>query len=155
MYKRVLIPLDGSALAEQALPHAIALAKHCQAELILLRVVEPFPHARGMSLANLERTREQTHTWALEYLERLAADVQQEGVSAQKTTVEGRPHSVIAEYAETNQVDLIVMSTLGQSGLSRWLMGSVADRVVRGATVPVLLVRTRKEETRQSSLRQE
>jgi nucleotide-binding universal stress UspA family protein len=57
MYKRVLIPLDGSALAEHALPHAIAQARHFQAELILLRVVEPFAHARGMSLADLEQIR--------------------------------------------------------------------------------------------------
>ncbi|NIV38641.1 MAG: universal stress protein [Anaerolineae bacterium] len=90
--------------------------------------------------------RRQSHTWAHEYLERVAAGIQQQGISVQKVTVDGRPHTGIAEYAETNQVDLIVMSTRGQSGLSRWLMGSVADRVVRGATVPVLLVRTRKEE---------
>jgi nucleotide-binding universal stress UspA family protein len=147
MYKRVLISLDGSPLAEQALPHAIAQAGHFQAELILLRVVEPFAHARGMSLADLEQIRQQTHTWAREYLERIAADIQQQGVLVQKVTIDGRPHTGIAEYAETNQVDLIVMSTRGQSGLSRWLMGSVADRVVRGAMVPVLLVRARKEET--------
>jgi nucleotide-binding universal stress UspA family protein len=147
MYKRVLIPLDGSALAEQALPHAIAQARRFQTELILLRVVEPFPHARGMSLADLEQIKHQTHTWACEYLERIAADIQQQGVWVQKVTIDGRPHTGIAEYAEANQVDLIVMSTRGQSGLSRWLMGSVADRVVRGAMVPVLLVRTRKENT--------
>ncbi|HSR34068.1 MAG TPA: universal stress protein [Anaerolineae bacterium] len=147
MYKRVLIPLDGSALAEQALPHAIAQARHFKAELILLKAVEPFPHARGMSLADLERIRQQAHTWAHEYLERLAADIQQQGVSVQKVTIDGHPHTGIADYAETNQVDLIVMSTRGQSGLSRWLMGSVADRVVRGAMIPVLLVRTRREET--------
>jgi nucleotide-binding universal stress UspA family protein len=51
----------------------------------------------------------------------------------------------ITQFAEANEVDLIVMSTRGLSGLSRWLMGSVADRVVRGATVPVLLVRAAKE----------
>jgi nucleotide-binding universal stress UspA family protein len=62
-------------------------------------------------------------------------------------TVEGSPHVNITEFAEANEVDLIVMSTRGQSGLTRWLMGSVADRVVRGATVPVLLVRSRGEET--------
>ena len=53
MYKRVMIPLDGSALAEQALRHAIAQAGYFQPELILLKVMEPFPHARGMSLADL------------------------------------------------------------------------------------------------------
>jgi nucleotide-binding universal stress UspA family protein len=145
MYKRVLIPLDGSALAEQALPHAIAQAKHFQAELILLRVVEPFAHARGMSLSGLEQIRQQAHTWAREYLESLAAYIQEQGVLVQKVTIDGRPHTGIAEFAESNRVDLIVMSTRGQSGLSRWLMGSVADRVVRGATVPVLMVCTRKE----------
>jgi nucleotide-binding universal stress UspA family protein len=145
MYKRVLIPLDGSSLAEQALPHAIAQARHFQAELILLKVVEPFAHARGMSLSDLEQIRQQAHTWAREYLESLAADIQEQGVLVQKATIDGRPHTGIAEFAESNRVDLIVISTRGQSGLSRWLMGSVADRVVRGATVPVLMVRTRKE----------
>ena len=147
MYKHILIPLDGSELAEQALNHAIALASHFQAELVLLKVVEPFAHARGMSRADLEQIRQQSHSWADEYLERLAAYVQQQGLMVQKVTVDGRPHTAIAEYAETNQVDLIVMSTRGQSGLSRWLMGSVADRVVRGATVPVLLVRLHNEKT--------
>jgi nucleotide-binding universal stress UspA family protein len=147
MYKRVLAPFDGSALAEQALPHAIAQAGCFQAELILLKVLEPFPHARGMSLGDLERIKQQASTWAREYLERLAADVRQQGITAQAVTIDGRPHVEIPQFAETNQVDLIVMSTRGQSGLSRWLMGSVADRVVRGATVPVLLVRTRKDET--------
>jgi nucleotide-binding universal stress UspA family protein len=60
MYTRVLSPLDGSAWAEQALPHTIAQAKHFQAKLILLKVAQPFPHARGMPPADLERIREQT-----------------------------------------------------------------------------------------------
>ena len=141
MYKRVLIPLDGSALAEQALPHAVSQARHFQAELILLRVVEPFAHARGMSLSVLKKMKQQAHAWAGEYLESLVADSEEQGVLVQKVTIDGRPHTAIAEFAESNQVDLIVMSTRGQSGLNRWLMGSVADRVVRGAKIPVLLVR--------------
>ena len=62
----------------------------------------------------------------------------------------GRPHLQIIQYAETNQVDLTVMSTRGQSGRSHWLMRSVSDRVVRGANVPALLVRARKEETQRN-----
>ena len=146
MYKRVLIPLDRSSLAEQALPHAIAQARHFQAELILLRVLEPFPQPTGLSPADLQEIEQQANTWAREYLERLAADIRQQGIPVQAVIIDGRPQVEIPQFAETNQVDLIVMSTRGQSGLSRWLMGSVADRVVRGATVPVLLVRTRKEE---------
>ena len=62
-------------------------------------------------------------------------------------TIKGRPHKNIIKFAETNQVDLIVMCTRGHSGISRWLMDSVADHVVRAANVPVLLVRARKEGT--------
>ena len=147
MYKRILLPLDGSPLAERALPHAIAQARHSQAELILLRVIGPLTHVRGLSLAAHERVRQQATTWAREYLARIAADVQQQGIPGRAVIVDGRPHVEIAQFAETNWADLIVMSTRGHSGLSRWLMGSVADRVVRGATVPVLLVRARQEET--------
>ena len=147
MYKRVLLPLDGSPLAEQALPHAIAQASHSQAELILLRVIEPYTRGTGLSLADHERIRQQAKAWAREYLEPIAADVQQQGIPSRAVTVDGHPHVEIAQFAETHEVDLIVMSTRGQSGLSRWLMGSVADRVVRGAAVPVLLVRARQEET--------
>jgi len=147
MYKRILLPLDGSSLAEQAIPHAVAQARHFQAELILLRVLEPFTQVTGLSPANLEIIDEQANIWAREYLERIAATVEREDIQVGAVTVGGRPHVAIAQFAETNQVDLIVMCTRGQSGLTRWLMGSVADRVMRGATVPVLLVRARKEET--------
>jgi nucleotide-binding universal stress UspA family protein len=93
----------------------------------------------------VKQAEEASRTWAQEYLERVAAGVRERGIPVQTKIIEGRPHSGITEYAETNQVDLIVMCTRGQSGLSRWLMGSVADRVVRGADVPVLLVHARKE----------
>jgi nucleotide-binding universal stress UspA family protein len=84
---------------------------------------------------------EATRVSALEYLERVAVNVQEHGIKIQMVTIVGHPHIQIIEYAETNQMDLIVMCTHGRSGLSRWLMGSVADRVVRGASVPVLVVR--------------
>lgn len=144
MYRRILVPLDGSDLAEQALGHAVAQASQFQAELVLLRVVEPFPHARGISLSALDQIRRQSHTWAGQYLERTAGGIRQPGLSVVHDIIDGRPHTAIAEYAEANEVDLIVMSTRGQSGLSRWLIGSVADRVMRGVRVPVLLVYARR-----------
>jgi nucleotide-binding universal stress UspA family protein len=146
MYKRILLPLDGSATSEQALPHAIAQAKQFGAMLILLRVLEPLPHVRGMSVGDIATIKQQTTEWAQEYLDQLVANAQERGISAQAAIVEGQPNVTILQFAEKNQVDLIVISSRGRSGLSRWLMGSVADRVVRGAKVPVLLVRTRKEE---------
>jgi nucleotide-binding universal stress UspA family protein len=146
MFKRILIPLDGSAMAEQALPYAIAQAEQFSALLILLRILEPLPHVRGMSAGDVDSIKRQTREWAQEYLDRLVADIREKGVSVQAAIVEGQPNVSILQFGEKNQVDLIVLCSRGRSGLSRWLMGSVADRVVRGATVPVLLVRTRKEE---------
>ncbi len=147
MYNRILLPLDGSALAEQTLPRAIAQAERFQAELILLRVLEPLPRDRGLSQAAIRRAEELTSTMARQYLEGIAARVQERGIPAQVFIIEGRPHAEILRFVETNQVDLIVICTRGRSGFSRWLIGSVADRVVRGASVPVLLVRSSQEET--------
>ena len=147
MHKCVLVPLDGSALAEQALPHAIAQARHFEAELILLQVLAPLPSAPLLGEVARSRAEASSNALAREYLERVVASVQEHGIPVRPATVIGSPHVSITQFAEAYEVDLIVMSTRGQSGLSRWLMGSVADRVVRGANVPVLLVRTRKEET--------
>ena len=150
MYRRIMVPLDGSPLAEQALPHAIAHAKHTGAELILLRVLVPLSRSHGPPEAALRRAEESTAADAADYLERIAAGISEQDIPVQVVTTEGRPHLEITGFVEDNQVDLIVMSTRGQSGISRWLMGSVADRVVRGASVPVLLVRTQNIETQTS-----
>ena len=146
MYKRILLPLDGSPLAEQALPHAIAIAERFQAELILLRVLIPLPKPMATAEAALQRAEKERAVFVREYMERVAADVVEHGITVEIITNGGRPHLEIIQYAETNQVDLIVICSRGQSGLSRWLMGSVSDRVVRGANVPVLLVRAQKRE---------
>lgn len=145
MYKRILLPLDGSALAEQALPYAISQAERFGAELILMRVLEPIaPKDPIVPKATAKQVEELTRAWAHEHLERIAARVQERGIPVQVVTVEGRPYTEIVQFAESNQVDLIVICTRGQSGFSRWLVGSTADRVVRGASVPVLLVRAAK-----------
>lgn len=140
MYKRILLPLDGSPLAEQAVPHAIAQAERFQAELILLKVLPPLPE-RSMSSPGRRQAEDLSAQLAREYLEGVAIGIRERDIPVQVVTVEGQSHPQIVQFAEENGVDLIVMSTRGQSGLSRWLMGSIADRVVRGATVPVLLVR--------------
>jgi nucleotide-binding universal stress UspA family protein len=144
MYERVLLPLDGSPVAEQALPHAIAQAERFEAELILLRIVEPFPPVRGLSHSILEQIAERTYEWVSEYLERIAQVPRKLGIPVRMELVEGRANTAILEFAELNQMDLIVLCTRGRSGFSRWMMGSVADRVVRGASMPVLLVRASK-----------
>jgi nucleotide-binding universal stress UspA family protein len=101
---------------------------------------------RGLSHADVARIREQTEDWNREYLERIAQTTRRPGLRVQTATIEGRPSAAILFYAEQHEVDLIVICTRGGSGVSRWLMGSVADRVVRGATIPVLLVQAQREE---------
>jgi len=146
MYRRILVPLDGSALAEQALPHAIAHAKNTAAELILLRVLVPLSRTQGLPEPARQRAEEWTAAGAAEYMELIAAGIRDQDLPVQVVTLEGRPHLEITRFAEDNRVDLIVLSTRGKSGISRWLMGSIADRVVRGAKVSVLLVRSRDME---------
>jgi len=147
MYKRVLLPLDGSDLAEQALPHAVAQAERFQAELILLRVLEMLPRDRQWSGAVVKEGFELTDKLARNYLGQIATRIIHEhGTPVQVVTADGRPHVEIIHFAENNKVDLIVMSTRGQSGFSRWLMGSVAERVVRGVRIPVLLIHAKENE---------
>ena len=139
MYTRILLPLDGSDMAEKAVPFAIAQAGRFRAQLILLRVVEPILYAR--SLDALEDARQERMEWARDYLESVATRIREQGIQVKIVVTEEAPNVSITQYAETNQVDLIVLCSRGRSGPSRWLMGSVADRIVRRANVPVLLVR--------------
>jgi nucleotide-binding universal stress UspA family protein len=141
MHKRVLVPLDGSALAEQALPYAVAQAERFRSELILLRAVRSSLIGNGLSLAELGWVQEHACEWARDYLESIATQVRTRGIPVRLVVSRDPAHEAITQYAETNDVDLIVICSRGESGPSRWLMGSVADRVVRGATTPVLLVR--------------
>lgn len=140
MYKRILVPLDGSEMAEQSLPHAIFIAECIDAELILLRVIEPFPSAGMVPLSSIKSVTSQAYTWAQEYFDEITPKVREKGLPVKTEILEGRPGVTITQYAAKNQIDLIVICSRGRTGLTRWLMGSVADRVLRGTTVPVLMV---------------
>ena len=141
MHKRVLLPLDGSVMAEQALPYAIAQAERFRSELILLRAVWSSANGNGLSPVELGWIQEEMAGWARDYLESIATQVRTRGVPVKVVVLQDPPHKAITQFAEAYGVDLIVICSRGQSRPSRWLMGTVADRVVRGAAVPVLLVR--------------
>jgi nucleotide-binding universal stress UspA family protein len=145
MYRRILVPLDGSKLAEQALRHAAVHAEQFGAELVLLKVLGPLPEPSMAGRGPVQRAEETSALLARDYLEGVAAGLREQGFSVQAETVEGKPYLEIVRFAEGQEIDLIVMSTRGQSGISRWLLGSVTDRVVRGATVPVLLVQCHED----------
>ncbi len=145
MYKHILVPLDGSKLAEQALPHAVAQAEKFGAEVVLLKVLQPLSEPTFSAPAAVRAAEKASARLLREYLDGVAARLREQGIAVQVALVEGKPYVEIIRFAEEKEIDLIVMSTRGHSGWSRWLLGSVADRVVRGATVPLLLVHCKQE----------
>jgi nucleotide-binding universal stress UspA family protein len=144
MYKNILAPLDGSELSECSLDHVTAIAKGCQVpNVVLLHVLEPhdrYAGYTGISTEMLEDIRKQFQTQNKEYLEKVADKLKKKGLNVKTAIVEGKPSEEILNYAQKNQVDLIIMSTHGSSGLSRWAFGSVADKVTRHSPVPVMVI---------------
>lgn len=141
MYKKILVPLDGSTLAEAALPHAEAIAKSEGAEIILLRIpmmpaTEFF--AREPSIA--VRIQQEEEAVAKKYLDTKVNELKKEKIQASTIMLEGSVPDTILGIAEETHTDMIVMSTHGRTGLKRWLIGSVADRVVHQAHIPVMLI---------------
>ena len=145
MYKKILVPLDGSELAECVLPHVESIAKGCGVKnVILVRALEPYVSSYAQVYLSDEQRKEadaRAEGAAREYLDKVADRVKLDGVEVQKRFITGSPAESIAEYATENEVDLIIISTHGRSGISRWVWGSVADRILRSACVPVLMVR--------------
>ena len=148
MYQKIIAPLDGSQLAECVLPHVEAIGKGCRARnVVFVRVVEPVPKTLvggDYTFSNEEWRRmelEQTVV-AQNYLNQLVSRINYDWVGVQSEVIIGGSVSDgIADYAVKNEVDLIIIATHGRSGISRWVWGSVADRVLRSAGVPVLIVR--------------
>jgi nucleotide-binding universal stress UspA family protein len=152
MYKKILVPLDGSDLAECVLPHVEAIAKGCGTEsVIFLRVIDRLYMPGGLRVAvnisegDIKRADSENSAHAENYLKNLANNIKFNGADVQ-TQVIIREESentaeVIAKYATQNEVDLIIIATHGRSGVSRWAWGSVADRILRSACVPVIMVR--------------
>ncbi|WP_254545990.1 universal stress protein [Halomarina pelagica] len=142
-YENVLVPTDGSGIAERAAPYGADLARRYGATLHLLNVVDVqreggLFNAGGVDAAFVERLEERGR----EKVDRLAERVRETDPDAEPRTavVRGAPHVGILEYADANDVDLVVMSSEGESNLAWQLLGSVADRVLRTVEVPVLIV---------------
>ena len=135
---RILVPLDGSALAESALAKALDLVADGPATLLLLRAAE------AHTLPGMDPTEAQVHVVndAEEYLAGVAARLDAQGVKRVETSVwYGPADAAIVDAARLRRVDLIVMSTHGRSGLGRLILGSVAESVLRGTPTPILLLR--------------
>jgi nucleotide-binding universal stress UspA family protein len=146
MYRNVLVPLDGSALAECSLSHARAITKGFNAlGLIVFRVVEPLSvntisALDGASGGLLEKLEYDNRKEAQDYISKIENILKAEGFPARGVITNGRASDEIIDYSQKNNIDLIVMSTHGRSGISRFYFGSVAEKVSRHSPIPVLLV---------------
>jgi nucleotide-binding universal stress UspA family protein len=146
-FGRVLVPLDGSPSGEEALDHAMAVARDKDVEYVLLHVITPIVYMTdAVGVAYPEQTEAELQSWAESYLQEAAARVRARGF-APETRILRHPHPAraILECAVASGADLIAMETHGRGGLTRLVMGSVTDKVVRGTPVPVLVHRPRPE----------
>jgi len=141
MFDRILVPLDGSSRAERVLVHVGKILRRRDVEVLLLSVVSP-ARLKGrvhQHISSVERSRAESH------LREVAARLQGEGVRARWLLAEGTPAEAILEAAIRESCTLVAIATHGRSGVARWILGSVAERIVRASGVPVLLVRSFRE----------
>jgi len=135
MYKKILVPLDGSDLAECVLPHVESIAKGCGVEsVVFIRVLDTYISSAAQTYISeslRQKIEEENEKATREYLDEVVGRVHLEGVEIQKQLITGKAAESIVEYADKNGVDLIIIATHGRSGVSRWVWGSVADRVLR------------------------
>jgi nucleotide-binding universal stress UspA family protein len=148
MFKRILVTLDGSDISERALEPAFLIAQRCEAQVVLLRVLslEAVAVAAGngpeyveISQMHEKHDREEADN----YLRGIKAQWMATGVPISAQVAVGAPPEKILAAADDVDADLIVMSTHGRSGLSRFLYGSVAEAVLRGTHLPVLMIPTK------------
>ncbi len=150
--KDILVPLDGSDLGAAALPLVEQLALQMNAHVTLLQVLEPRQVVTWgeTQLIFSDRQRRRLEERALQYLRGVQLGLRERGVVSRTEVEWGLPAEVILERAAEQEVDLIAMSTHGRSGVARWVYGSIAERVLRGAEVPVLLARAQVAEPAQA-----
>jgi nucleotide-binding universal stress UspA family protein len=144
MFTRILVPLDGSQLSERSLVPALTLSQRTGAELLLMRV----PAADTLSFAVSEARQRELAQDALAYLEAIRRTNEQPQFSIRMQVLDGDVASAIIDTAHAEQADLIIMSTHGYSGLTRWVLGSVTEKVLRSAPCPVLAIRAARHPQR-------
>lgn len=148
MYQRIMVPLDGSELAECVLPHVEAIAKGCQVkEVAFVRVAESIDDPKdAYSFVIPEEDKKRIEEGIIASAEKYLKEVTErdifKGVNTSSKLIKGGAVAdILADYAKKINADLIIIATHGQSGISRWIFGSVADRVLHSSAVPVFMVR--------------
>ena len=143
MYKKIMVPLDGSEVAECVLPHVEAFIKGFNtSDVSLVRVVGlemPYNGEYAIAPDLLAKRGSETESLAKDYLNKIVNQLKREGVALHAEVIVGRVTESLTDYAMKNDIDLILIATHGLSGVTRWVRGSVADKILRSAKVPVLI----------------
>lgn len=139
--KKIFIATDGSEQNRRAIEYGIELAKIAGGKIFVGYVVDTAAFASIPMDAGWEMMYELMETEAKEAVQKVEVLAKQAGVEVETVVLEGHPSNEIIEFAQKNGIDVIVMGTLGKSGLDRFLLGSVAEKVTRNSTVPVLVVK--------------
>lgn len=143
LLKIILLPLDGSKAGEAAIPQAMVLAKALGAKLVLFQVIELF--SSGGRASYYVMPGEENKRASLAYLDEVERRLREEGISASSAISIGAPAEQIIDYAAANSIDLIALPSHGESGLTRWVFGSVTNKVLHAGDTPVLVVRRTKQ----------
>jgi nucleotide-binding universal stress UspA family protein len=159
MYRTILVPLDGSALAEAALTHALAMGQAGRSTIALLRVpvlhIASQPPTLGETLPDaMAHYDDELYQRVKDYLDHLATRLPESGLAVTTDLRYGDVPTAILDYADEIGADLIVMSTHGRGGIARWLLGSVASKIVQSAHCPVLLIRPGEQPAAHATHRQ-
>ncbi len=149
MYRKILVPLDGSELAECVFPHIKEVVKGSEsAEVILFRVCEPpvlladYPSdLRPRWEEHVKQETAHTQQQCRIYLDDTEKRLKKTGVNVRTESGLGNPAELIVDYAAKNNVDLIIIASHGRSGIMRWAYGSTADKILRASKVPVMVVK--------------
>ena len=154
MYQKIVVPLDGSITGEAALPYVedmvSKLSPEVKVEITLLQVLSPVRvlAAGGQAVADIvytEKQTEETKKAAIDYLNKTGEALRSKGATVMAKVAIGDASEEIVKAAEENNANVITMSTLGRSGLSRWAFGSVTDKVLRReGKIPIVMVRAPK-----------
>jgi len=149
MFKRIMVPLDGSELAECVIPYVEDFIDQGQVEFIVfVRVVRPVstPVSIDEGITYIpedwRKLESEKKTSAEDYLKKMVSRLKQNGIKFQTEVLVGRIGDSLLDYIKANDFDLILIATHGRSGLSRWVRGSVADKILSASNIPVLMVRT-------------
>jgi nucleotide-binding universal stress UspA family protein len=146
MYKKIMVPLDGSELAECVLPHVEAFIEGCHVNyFVFVRVVEPaaafYSGDYPISPDLLKERDLSAKQIARDYLDQIVSRLKDKGVELHSEVLLGSVADSLAEFIEKHDFDLVLIATHGRSGVKRWVRGSIADKVLRASNIPVLMVR--------------